>query len=134
MVERGLRQRLGRLEELVPLQLRFAPVVGVADPRLVDRCLLARDRDEAPLVAEPGLCAVRHSLMPLAAALRDFVFQQALGHLQTHFDGKRRQGLARHLQQRFHIERQLHFPGLRQRLLLDPPRPTATTPTTTATR
>ena len=76
----------------------------------------------------------QYDLMPLAAALRDFVCQQALGHLQTHFDGKRRQGLARHLQQRFHIERQLHFPGLRQRLLLDPPRPTATTPTTTATR
>jgi len=65
--------------------------------------------------------------VPLATPLRDFVGQQALGHLQAHLHREAGERLPSQLQQRFHIQRQLHFPGLCDRLLRDPPRPTATT-------
>jgi hypothetical protein len=87
---------------------------------------LAGDHDEASLVAEAGLAAIRQPLMPLPATLPDFVFQQTLSDLQAHLDGKRREGLPRELHERFDVQRQLNFPGLGQGLLLDPTRPTAT--------
>jgi hypothetical protein len=39
-------------------------------------------------MAEPRLLAVRLTLMPLSATLRDFVLQQALSNAQTDLDGK----------------------------------------------
>ena len=70
-------------------------------------------------MAEAGLLAARQTLMPLAAASRDFVLQQALRDFQSHLDGERRECLARQIQEGFHVQRQLHFPGLSVCLPLD---------------
>jgi hypothetical protein len=71
---------------MVAIEVRFTAAVRGSHPWLRDGHLLASDRDEASLVAETGLGAVRHALMPLPATLGYFVFQQALGHLQPDFD------------------------------------------------
>lgn len=132
MVERGLRHGVGRLEQLVAFEFRFPPAIGVTHAGLVNRNLLAGQRDEAPLLAEPGLRAVLHPFMPLTSSLGNLVGQQAVGHFQAHLHREAGERLPRQLQQRFHIQWQLHFPSLRDRLLRDPPRPTSAT--TRATR
>jgi p-aminobenzoyl-glutamate transporter AbgT len=70
-------------------------------------------------IVEPRL-GKYESDSPPTVPLRDFVFQQALGHFQPHLDGKRRQGLPRQLQQGVHVQRQLHLLGLSHSLPLDP--------------
>ena len=80
-------------------------------------------------MAKTGLLATRQTLMPLSTTLPDLVFQQALRDFQPPLDGERREGFTRQLQERLHVQRQLNFPALSNRLLLDPPRPTPATPT-----
>jgi hypothetical protein len=76
------------LQQAITLKVRFAATVGRTHPRLRQRHLLAGDRDVPRLMAEPRLLAVRLTLMPLSATLRDFVLQQALSNAQPDLDGK----------------------------------------------